>query len=290
MLHDILVQPLINLLVSIYAVLPGHDFGIAIVVFTILVRFALWPLVRKQIHQQKALRELQPEIAKIRASSKGDKQKEGLLIMELYREREINPFASLGLIIIQFPILIALFVALRTILTDDKIVQETYSFVKELGYMKQVITNPDLFDPHLFGFVHLNQPYIPLAFAAAASQYIQTKQLMPKPKERKRLRDVLRRTAKSGDNSEALAVMNQGMGSFFAVIMFFAAATLPSALALYWTVGSLVAIFQQRAVLQRGVVEAEESVPAVKTEVRMIDERTATKKTRKKATSRKKKR
>src|SRR5687768_14259955 len=128
MLHDVLVQPMINLLVSIYAVIPGHDFGVAIIIFTVLVRFALWPLVRKQFHQQRAMRELQPEIAKIKAKAKGDKQKEALLIMELYREREINPFASLGLIIVQLPIMLSLFFALRTILEPGQIVNETYEF------------------------------------------------------------------------------------------------------------------------------------------------------------------
>ena len=247
MLHDVLVQPLINLLVGIYAIVPGHDFGVAIIIFTILVRFALWPLVRKQFRQQRALRELQPDIAKIKAKTKGDKQKEALLIMELYREREINPFASLGLILVQFPVLIALFVALRTILQEGQIVQEAYSFVRELGYMKQVVVTPSLFDPRLFGLIHLNQPHLFLALTAAVGQYIQTKQLMPRPKERKRLRDVLRNSAKTGDNSEAITAMNQGMGSFFSVLMFVAAATLPSALALYWTVGSIVAIFLSSA-------------------------------------------
>ena len=260
MLHDVLVQPLINLLVGIYAIVPGHDFGVAIIIFTILVRFALWPLVRKQFRQQRALRELQPDIAKIKAKTKGDKQQEALLTMELYRAREISPFPSLGLILVQFPVLIALFVALRTILQEGQIVQEAYSFVRELGYMKQVVVTPSLFDPRLFGLIHLNQPHLFLALTAAVGQYIQTKQLMPRPKERKRLRDVLRNSAKTGDNSEAITAMNQGMGSFFSVLMFVAAATLPSALALYWTVGSIVAILQQRVVLGRDVAEAEAKV------------------------------
>lgn len=256
MLHDVLVRPLINLLVAIYAILPGHDLGIAIIVFTILVRFALWPLVRKQIRQQRALRELQPEINKIRSNTKGDKQKEALLIMELYREREINPFASFGLILIQFPILIALFAALRTILKDGRIVEEAYTVVKNLGYMKEIVQTPSLFTPHFFG-MNLGKPSIVLAAGAAIGQYIQTRQMMPRPKQRKRLSEILRKTAQSGDNSEAIAAMNQGMGPVFSILMFFAASTLPSALALYWTTGSIVAIGQQRFVLNQDVAEAE---------------------------------
>lgn len=259
MLHDVLVQPLINLLVAIYAVLPGHDFGVAIITFTILVRFALWPLMRKQIHQQKALRELQPEIAKIKASAKGDKQKESLLVMELYREREINPFAQIGLLLIQFPILIALFVALQTILKEGRLIEESYSFVRELGYMKDVVANPTLFSPHFFG-INLGVPNVGLAILAAVGQYIQTRQMMPRPKERKKLRDILKKTAETGDNSEALAAMNRGMGPLFSILMFFASITLPSALALYWATGSLVAVFQQRLILTQDVAEAESKV------------------------------
>jgi YidC/Oxa1 family membrane protein insertase len=260
MLHDVLVQPLINLLAAIYALVPGHDFGLAIIVFTVLVRLALWPLVRKQIRQQKALRELQPEIARIRASAKGDKQKEAQLVMELYREREINPFASIGVILIQFPILIALFVALRTILQDGRIVDEAYAFVRELGYMRQIAADPALFQPHFLGINLGATGYIPLAAASALAQYAQTKQLMPQPKERRKLTDILKKTAQTGDNSEAIAAMNRGMGPLFSGLMFVAAISLPAALALYWTTGSLVGILQQRMVLRRDVAEAESKV------------------------------
>lgn len=288
MLHDILVQPLINLLVAIYALVPGHDFGIAIVIFTILVRIALWPLVRKQIHQQRALRELQPEIAKIKAKTKGDKQKEAKLVMELYREREINPFGSIGLILVQFPILIALFVALRTILKDDQIVAESYEFVRNLGYMKEVVADPSLFDPFLFSLVHLSEPNIVLAFTAAISQYVQTKQLMPRPKERKKLREVLKKSAETGDNSEAMAAMSQGMGPFFSILMFLAAITLPSALALYWTVGSIVGVLQQRIILSHNVAEAEAKVTPEIIDAEVVVETKPVRKKSKRTTGRKK--
>lgn len=263
MLHDVLVQPLINLLVAIYALIPGHDFGFSIIIFTVMIRFALLPLVKKQVRQQRALRELQPEIAKIRAKTKGNKQQEALLVMELYKEREINPFASLGLVLVQFPILIALYVAIQTILKDGQIVAESYSFIRDLGYMREVTANPALFDPSFLGFVHLSQTSLWLALTAAISQFIQMRQLTPRTKDRKKLRDVLRNSAKTGDNSEALAAMTQGMGSFFSVLMFIAAATLPSALALYWTTGSVVGILQQRFILRKDVEQAGKTTARV---------------------------
>src|ERR1700690_4423004 len=91
-------QPIFNLLVLIYALVPGHNFGLAIIIFTIIMRLLMWPLVKKQIRQAKSMRELQPEIKKIKLAAKGDKQKESAMTMELYKERGVNPFASLGIV------------------------------------------------------------------------------------------------------------------------------------------------------------------------------------------------
>jgi YidC/Oxa1 family membrane protein insertase len=71
----IIIQPIFNLLVLIYALIPGHNFGLAIVIFTILVRLAMWPLVKKQLNHAKAMRELTPELKKIKAAAKGNRQK-----------------------------------------------------------------------------------------------------------------------------------------------------------------------------------------------------------------------
>lgn len=263
MLHDILVQPLVNLLVAVYGLIPGHDFGVSIIIFTIMIRFALLPLVKKQVRQQRALRELQPEIAKIRAKTKGNKQQEALLVMELYKEREINPFASLGIVLVQLPILIALYAAIRTILQDGQIVSESYEFVRSLGHMEAITAGRATFDPTFLGIVHLNHTSLWLAFAAAATQYVQTRQLMPRPKERKKLREVLRKSVQTGDNSEAMAAMTQGMGSFFTVLMFVAAATLPAAIALYWTTGNIIGVLQQHFILRRDVEQAEQNTARV---------------------------
>ncbi len=90
MFTTIFVQPIFNLLVLIYALIPGHNFGLAIILFTILVRLLMWPLVKKQLHHARAIRRLQPELKKIKKAAKGDRQKESQLTMELYKERQIN--------------------------------------------------------------------------------------------------------------------------------------------------------------------------------------------------------
>ena len=115
MFETLLIRPVFNLLEFIYAVIPGHDLGIAIILFTILVRILLWPLVHRQLHHAQAMRKLQPELKKIKAAAAGDRQKQARLQMELYKERGIKPFSSIGTLLIQIPIFIALYQAILKI-------------------------------------------------------------------------------------------------------------------------------------------------------------------------------
>jgi YidC/Oxa1 family membrane protein insertase len=109
-IFDILiVQPIFNLLIGLYSLIPGGDFGISLIIFTILVRFALFPLVKRQLHQTQAMKKLQPELAKIKKAAKGNKQVEGVQMLELYKKHGVSPFRSIGILLIQLPIFIALY-------------------------------------------------------------------------------------------------------------------------------------------------------------------------------------
>src|SRR6478609_645403 len=114
----LIVQPIFNLLVFIYAILPGHNFGLAIIIFTLIIRLLLWPLLYKQLHQTKAMRKLQPELKRIKQETKGNKQKEMDLTRALYKEHGVSMLGPIGIIIIQFPILIALYDGLRRVVSD----------------------------------------------------------------------------------------------------------------------------------------------------------------------------
>src|SRR5882757_2048158 len=118
MFTTLIVQPIFNLLVLVYALLPGHNFGLALIIFTIIIRLLLWPLVRKQLHQARAMRKLQPEIKRIKKATKGNRQKESQMLMELYKERGINPIGTFPILIIQFIILIGLYSGLRKVIDD----------------------------------------------------------------------------------------------------------------------------------------------------------------------------
>src|SRR5690606_3386482 len=127
--------PIFNLLVLIYGLLPGHNFGLALIIFTIIVRLLLWPLLKKQLRQTKKLQRLQPELKRIKKEAAGNRQKESMLLMELYKEKGVKPLGSIGPILIQLPILIGLYMGLQKIIVDsNNLISFSYSWVQGLPW------------------------------------------------------------------------------------------------------------------------------------------------------------
>lgn len=242
MFKTLLVMPLFNLLLVIYSFLPGHDLGIAIVLLTILVRLAIWPVVSKQLHSQRAMQQLAPDIAKIKTSAKGDKQVEGKLLMELYKEKGISPFASLLPVLIQLPLFLALFIVLRDAVDPAKFGSLVYESIRNLSGIKEILAGGGTFHPSLLGLVDLTKPNLVLALLAGGAQFYQTKQLTPK-------------NAPAAPGMAAMTYIFPGLTAVIAM-------TLPSALAVYWTVSSAVAILQQHLILAKDVEEMEETPAA----------------------------
>lgn len=272
MFTTLIVQPIFNLLVFIYAILPGHDFGLAIIIFTIVIRLLIWPLVKKQLHHTKELRKLQPELKKIKAAAKGDKQKESQMTMELYKERKVSPFATIGFTLIQFPILIGLYIGLQKVINDpQQLIDFSYPFIRDMSWMKQLAADPSLFNPTFLGIVNLKQaalkdgvwyfPALVLVLGSAVMQYLQSKQLMPSPKDGKGLRQILKdaSSGKKADQSEMQAATGRYTSFLIPVLIFFVTLGIASALSLYWFVSGLIAYLQQSRVLK----EDEEELEAV---------------------------
>lgn len=271
MFTTFIVQPIFNVLVIIYALLPGHNFGVAIILFTILVRILMWPLVKKQLHHAKAMRELQPEIKRIKKAAKGNRQKESMMVMELYKEREINPLSSLGLVLVQLPIFLGLFSAFNKIVNDPTtLVTFSYPFVQKMSWMQQLAADISLFDNTLLGIVDLSKPaigpggavYIPaliIVIASAVAQYYQSKQLMPTDKNSKSLRDVLRdaKEGKQADQSEMTAATGRFTSMLIPGLVLIFTIGFAAALPLYWLTMSLVALMQQSRILKQDETELE---------------------------------
>lgn len=267
----LIVQPIFNLLALIYGLLPGSDFGISLILFTVIVRLLMWPLVKKQLHQTKLMRGLQPELKKIKAKAKGNRQLEGQLMMELYRERGVKPFSSFGLLFLQLPIFIALFSVIQIITTNrDEIARFTYSSVEQLQPIANIITNRDhSFDTSLLGIVDLAKvgvgengvyfPIIIIAALAAALQYVQSRQITPRPETNKKLGEIFKDSAagKEVDQSEMSAVLSNRMIVIFPFLTFMVGLYLPGALVLYFLTSSAVAVIQQHLLLNRDVEEME---------------------------------
>ncbi len=295
-IFDILiVQPIFNLLIGLYSLIPGGDFGLALIIFTILIRMLLWPLVKRQLHQVTAMRKLQPELAIIKKKTKGNKQLESIQMMELYKKHGVNPFRSIGILLIQLPIFIALYQVIQIFtLHRDQVASYTYNFLENIDPIKKIIEHPELFKEKLFGVVDLtshalggpngfNIFLILLAILAAITQYIMSKQTSPQQATNKRLRDIMTEAAegKQADQSEMNAVVMGKMTKILPFFMLFIMLNLPGALALYYAVSNLVAVLQQHHILKQDVEEMEE----IADEQPVVNGKKATAKARAKAAS-----
>lgn len=285
----LVVQPIFNLLIALYAIIPGGDFGITLIVFTILVRLAMWPLVKKQLHQVKAMRKLQPELAKIKKESKGNRQAETMRMLELYKQHGVNPFRSIGILLIQLPIFIALYLVIQIFtLHPDQVQKFTYGFLEILEPVKKIIENPSQFNETLFGIINLTQSALQssgfnqiflfiLAIIAAVTQYIMSKQTLPQ-QSNKKLRDVLKEASsgKQADQSEINAAIMGKMMVILPFFMFFIMISLPGALALYYAVSNIVAVIQQHFILKQDIEEmeviADKQKPSKKEQIKQREE------------------
>jgi len=278
-IFDILIiQPIFNLLISIYGLIPGGDFGIALIIFTIIIRLLMWPLVKKQLHQVVAMRKLQPKLAKIKKATKGNRQLESMQMMELYKKHGVSPFRSIGILLLQLPIFIALFQVIQIFTNHrDEIGKFTYDFLEGFAPIKQIVDQPELFDERFLGFIDLTTsaigsasiPLFILALLAAYTQYIMSKQTNPAKPNQKKLRDIMSEaaTGKQADQSEMNAIVMGKMVKVLPVFMFFIMINFPGALALYYSMSNLVAVFQQKRVLDKDFEEMDKIAdePAPKT-------------------------
>jgi YidC/Oxa1 family membrane protein insertase len=231
----------------------------------------MWPLIKKQLHQAKAMRKLQPEIKKVKAAAKGNRQEESKMLMELYKEKDISPFGSIGTLIIQFIVLIGLYSGLRQVVVHPSvIISNSYSWLTSLSWMKQLAGNIHLFDATLLHSVNLTKsalkpgggvywPAMVIVVASAVTQYYSSKQLLPTSKDSRSLKTILKDAGKGAkaDQSEVSAAVGRTTRYFIPVMIFLFTVGLPSALSLYWFVGGLIAFLQQGYILRKDEEEME---------------------------------
>lgn len=267
----LIVQPLFNLLMLLYSVIPGGDFGLTIILFTIILRLVMYPLVKRQLHQTKAMRKLQPELEEIKRRTKGNRQLQGVEMMELYKKHDVNPFRSMGILIVQLPIFISLYVVINIFSQHrDQLSRWTYNFLENIGPIKHLIEHPSAFNEKLLGIVDLTQHalgpnginfiLLGLAVAAAIGQFYQSKQTLPQGPSKRSLRDILKDAA-NGTEADQSEINNAVMGKMIYVLpvfMLFVMLSLPGAIALYYATTTLVAVIQQAIILREDEEELEQ--------------------------------
>lgn len=230
----ILYQPLFNALILLYQYLPGQDFGIAVIVLTVLIRILLYPLMAQSIKSQRSLTELQPKIQEIQENFKKDKERQAKEIMGLYKKEKINPLGGCLPLLLQMPILLALFwvfMAFKDGLGPD-----------QLSILYPFVSLPDIpKEPMFLGLMNLARPNIILAVLAGICQFFQAKTANLRTKK----------TKTSGQMSKFPEMMQKQMLYFFPIFMVFILLRMPSAIGLYWIVTALFSIGQQYLIFSK---------------------------------------
>lgn len=229
-----LAEPIYNLLVGLYVLFPWQDMGVAIILLTIIIKAVLWPLTGKALKSQKMLQELQPKVDEVKKKFVGDKEGMAREMMALYKAEKVNPASSCLPILIQLPVLIALYRVLLVGVSNQNI-YSLYSFIPDPGVINEMA----------FGFLDLSQKNLVLAVLAGIAQYFQAKMMqvrrVPKAVE----------GAKGAKDEEMMAAMNKSMLYMMPAMTVVIGATLPAGLALYWLVVTLLSILQQWFVFRK---------------------------------------
>ncbi len=227
----LIYQPLFNILIVLYQWLG--DFGLAVIGLTALIRLALYPLAAESIRVQKITAAIQPKMKEIQEKHKNDKEKQALLMMELWRENKINPLSGFLMLLIQLPILWGLYMVFWNGFKDGSLAM-LYGFVP----------NPGAINPMFFGTFNLSQAVPAFAALAGILQFFQTKMMLP-PK-------IADSAGKEKSQSENFAAMMQTQSLYvFPVITILIFWNLPAALGLYWIASGLFSIGQQYLILKK---------------------------------------
>lgn len=286
----LIVRPITNVLFVIYGLVG--DFGLAIILFTVLVKICLWPLVKRQLHQTRLMRKIQPELAEIKKNCNGNRQLESLQMMDLYKRNNIKPFRSMLTLIIQLPIFIALYTAVRVMVLptpSDNLDLRAYPVVRDIGRVSEVIdiqqeyltqeTNSDGevivkeydFHPKLFGVVDLDaRPgftsasaliMLLFAFGSAFTQYWISSQQLPSKKSNKSrtFRQIMKDAAdgKEPDQAELNTVMTGQMSKMMPIMMLLIMINLPGALVFYYLISNIMTGVQQKYILSKNETAME---------------------------------
>jgi YidC/Oxa1 family membrane protein insertase len=282
----LIVNPIVNILFVIYNFIG--DFGIAIIIFTFLVKLLTWPLMKKQLHQTKLMKQIQPELTEIRKRCNGNKQMESLQMMELYKRKGVKPMSSFWNLLIQLPIFIAMFTAIRVMAlptANDYVSRRAYAPVASLDKINTVIDQQERyfkaieekkdgdadpvyeFRPMLLNNIDLSvrpgtrsySEIIVLIFAigAAVIQYFASKMQLAKKSKKGNVKSTWKKMiadAKEGkdpDQGDINEMVSGQMSFMMPLMMLMITINLPGALCFYYMLSNLISFFQQKHIMNK---------------------------------------
>lgn len=237
--NTVLYKPLFNLFVWLYNVIPGHDLGLVILVLTIVIRLVVYPLMTSSIKAQKSLQDLQPKLDEIKKQFPTDKQKQAEATMQLYKDSKINPMASCLPLLVQLPLLLALFWVLKDGLESKNLAENLYPFVN----------NPGTLNAISLGIVNLAVPNYFLAIISGIAQFFQTKMMST--------RHSPKGAGTGAKDEDMAAAMNKQMMYMMPVLTIIIGIKLPAGLSLYWFLSTLLMILQQYLVFKKHYPKTE---------------------------------
>jgi YidC/Oxa1 family membrane protein insertase len=172
--HALIYDPLYNSLVFLVGVIPTHDVGLAVVGLTVLVRVLLFPLSRRAVETQLAMKKIAPDVERLKEKHKDNREEQAKALFALYREHGVHPFASIGLLLAQLPVLFALYWIFASGGLPEIHLETLYAF----------ISPPLEVNMEFFGILNMGGHSVVLGAVAAVSQFIYTRLSMGAPEKK----------------------------------------------------------------------------------------------------------
>ncbi len=222
--NNFVFNPLYNGLIYLIDVIPGIDAGVAVIIFTIIVRLVLFPLSKKAVVTQVKMKEIEPELNRIKREIT-DRQQQAMAVMDLYKKKGVNPFSSILFLFIQLPIIFSLYSIFMNSGLPEVKEALLYGFV-----------SVPVIDMNFLGILDIGSKSIILAIIAAIAQYLQLHFSFASSGPQ----------VKSDDPAmEMTQNMMKNMKYIFPIMVFFISYKIAAVVALYWTVSSLFTLGQE---------------------------------------------
>lgn len=249
--YNLFLRPIFNFLLYITSIMPGYNFGLAVIVLTILIRLLLLAPNHKALKSQRAMMKIQPELEAIKKKHKGDQQKISMETMALWKKHKVSPVGGCLPLLLQLPILIALFYVVKIGVSP----YQSYIIYDFLSAVRLADVSPNFFG--ILDLRFINVTWLPVLVGLL--QFLQMKLSFSRKQVKAEVgslgEEVIeitdpneknpKKSEKEKKPANPMKMMNKTMMYFMPLIIAFMVASTPAGVGLYMTVSSLFGIGQQ---------------------------------------------